>query len=129
MCIFKEGVNSDIRSLSIISNIGVAHAFVLWCWRKEVLSNFELQVRLQLKEHYYKELFEFFPDAIALYTKEGVSYVNKCCVQAFRDDKEEDVRLSPEEQVEKSFRHRLKQADNQMSLDSQAALQFERIRS
>ena len=68
VCFLKEGVTLDIRSLVIISNIAAGHAFVLWSWRKEVLSNLNLQLRLQLKEHYYKELFEFFPDAIALYT-------------------------------------------------------------
>ena len=46
VCYFKEGVNCDIRSISIISNIGAAHAFVLWSLRKEVLANFDLQVRL-----------------------------------------------------------------------------------
>ena len=94
ICYFKEGVNSDIRSFSIISNLGAAHSFVLWSWRKEVLANLNLQVRLQLKEHYYKELFEFFPDAIALYTRKGVSYANKCCVNAFSFENDAGARLS-----------------------------------
>ena len=91
---FKEGVTSDIRSYAVLSNIGMAHAFVLWCWRKEVLANFDLQVRLRLKEHYYNELFEFFPDAIAFYTKDGVAYANKCCVQAFCRDQAGDELVS-----------------------------------
>ena len=126
-CYFKEGVTSDSRSYAVLSNIGMAHTFVLWCWRKEVLANLDLQVRLKLKEHYYKELFEFFPDAIALYTTDGVAYANKCCVKAFDRDLPEDEQASQERRVQKSFRNELKRTEGEVSLDSQATLQSDRV--
>ena len=96
LCTIKEGVARDIRSVAIFSNIVVAECFLLWFWSKEVRKNFDLQVQLQLKQHYYTEFFEFFPDSIALYTRNGLSYANKCCVQAFCTDDEGVERLSQE---------------------------------
>ena len=129
VCVLKEGVSCDIRSLVIISNIGAAHGFVIWSWRKDVITNFDLQVRLHLKQNYYWHLFEFFPDAIALYTRKGISYVNKCCAQAFCKQSPELQRLKTEELVQHSFRYDLKRAEDELPLDSKAMLELERSKA